>query len=154
MKNLLGIFALILLFSGSLKADPSLINIINEYHKRLGGLDKQSDLFLSEELNIASNMIKKVAIPCYRSALKDKNNYDINSYCQEFRVLLGDDANEWMENLEKIKVIATHNRALLNNDNWVNEWPEDKFEKYADNINKFSENILLLNEVFTLVGDK
>ena len=76
MKKLLGIIVLGLLFSGNAYADKPLKKILDLYSNKIDNLNKSQHLFYSTELAVASRKIKEVGIPCFRSTLINKENYN------------------------------------------------------------------------------
>ena len=159
MKKLLGILVLGLLLSSNAIADQSLIKIIDIYTKRSDELkknnvDPDSHLFLQEELKVATDKITKVGRPCYREVLKNKLNYNSNTDCLKFRVLLGNDSDEWIVNLNKLMAIFNVHKDLADNNEWLDKWPEKKFSKFTKLGNEIVANVAVANELITLVTDK
>ena len=76
MKKLLSIIVLGLLFSGNAYADKPLKKILDLYSNKIDNLNKSQHLFYSTELAVASRKIKEVGIPCFRSTLINKENYN------------------------------------------------------------------------------
>ena len=153
MKKLLGILVLGLLLSGSAYADKPLKKILDLYSNKIDNLNKSQHLFYSTELAVASRKIKEVGIPCFRSTLINKENYNKTVDCLNFRILLGDDSNEWEKYLSKIGLIAKKNRELLKNDKWVNEWNSNQFDEYGKNIKELVGNIAIMNELLEYISE-
>lgn len=153
MKKLLGIILLSLMCNGNAFADTPLMKILDIYSNKIDNLNKDQHLFYSTELAEASKQIKKFGIPCFRSVLVQKDNYNQSIDCLNFKLLLGYDSKEWQQYLEKIGFIAKKNRELLTNDKWVNEWNSEKFDIYGDNFQEFVSNIAIMNELIELVTE-
>ena len=147
MKKLLGIILLGFICSGTAVADTPLMKILNVYTNKIDSLNKTQHLFYSTELTVASREIKKFGIPCFRQVLVQRDNYNQTIDCLNFRILLGDDNDEWQQYLGKIGLIAKKNRELLNNDKWVSEWNTNQFDQYAENIEELVSNIAIMNEL-------
>ena len=148
-----------LLLSSNAIADQSLIKIIDIYTKRSDELkknnvDPDSHLFLQEELKVASDELAKVGRPCYREVLKNKLNYNSNTDCLRFRVILGNDRDEWIENLNKLVAIFDVHGYLANNNEWLDKWPEKKFNKFTKLGAEIVENVVVASELVNLVTDK
>jgi len=153
MKKLLSIIVLGLLLSGSAYADKPLKKILDLYSNKIDNLNKSQHLFYSTELAVASRKIKEVGIPCFRSTLINKENYNKTVDCLNFRILLGDDSDEWEKYLSKIGLIANKNRELLKNDKWVNEWNSNQFDEYGKNIKELVGNIAIMNELLEYISE-
>jgi hypothetical protein len=153
MKKLLGIVVLGLLLSGNAIADKPLKKILDLYSNKIDNLNKSQHLFYSTELAVASRKIKEVGIPCFRSTLINKENYNKTVDCLNFRILLGDDSDEWEKYLSKIGLIAKKNRELLKNDKWVNEWNSNQFDEYGKNIKELVGNIAIMNELLEYISE-
>ena len=153
MKKLLGILVLGLLLSGNAYADKPLKKILDLYSNKIDNLNKSQHLFYSTELAVASRKIKEVGIPCFRSTLINKENYDKTVDCLNFRILLGDDSGEWQKYLSKIGLIAKKNRELLKNDKWVSEWNSNQFDEYGKNIKELVSNIAIMNELIEYIAE-
>ena len=153
MKKLLGIVVLGLLFCGNANADKPLKKILDLYSNKIDSLNKSQHLFYSTELAVASRKIKEVGIPCFRSTLINKENYNKTVDCLNFRILLGDDSDEWEKYLSKIGLIANKNRELLKNDKWVNEWNSNQFDEYGKNIKELVSNIAIMNELIEYIAE-
>ena len=153
MKKLLGIVVLGLLLSGNVYADKPLKKILDLYSNKIDNLNKSQHLFYSTELAVASRKIKEVGIPCFRSTLINKENYNKTVDCLNFRILLGDDSGEWEKYLSKIRLIANKNRELLKNDKWVNEWNSNQFDEYGKNIKELVGNIAIMNELLEYISE-
>ena len=153
MKKLLSILVLGLLLSGNVYADKPLKKILDLYSNKIDNLNKSQHLFYSTELAVASRKIKEVGIPCFRSTLINKENYDKTVDCLNFRVLLGDDSGEWQKYLSKIGLIAKKNRELLKNDKWVSEWNSNQFDEYGKNIKELVSNIAIMNELIEYIAE-
>ena len=142
-----------LLFSGNAFADKPLKKILDLYSNKIDSLNKSQHLFYSTELAVASRKIKEVGIPCFRSTLINKENYNKTVDCLNFRILLGDDSGEWEKYLSKIGLIAKKNRELLKNDKWVNEWNSSQFDEYGKNIKELVGNIAIMNELLEYISE-
>ena len=153
MKKILGILVLGLLLSGNVYADKPLKKILDLYSNKIDNLNKSQHLFYSTELAVASRKIKEVGIPCFRSTLINKENYNKTVDCLNFRILLGDDSGEWEKYLSKIGLIAKKNRELLKNDKWVNEWNSNQFDEYGKNIKELVGNIAIMNELLEYISE-
>ena len=153
MKKLLGIVVLGLLLSGNAIADKPLKKILDLYSNKIDNLNKSQHLFYSTELAVASRKIKEVGIPCFRSTLINKENYDKTVDCLNFRILLGEDSSEWQKYLSKIGLIAKKNRELLKNDKWVSEWNSKQFDEYGKNIKELVGNIAIMNELLEFISE-
>ena len=153
MKKLLSILVFSLLLSGNAYADKPLKKILDLYSNKIDNLNKSQHLFYSTELAVASRKIKEVGIPCFRSTLINKENYDKTVDCLNFRVLLGDDSGEWQKYLSKIGLIAKKNRELLKNDKWVSEWNSNQFDEYGKNIKELVSNIAIMNELIEYIAE-
>ena len=159
MKKLFStILILGLLLSVNAYAEQSLIKIIDIYWKRGGEIkmnkvDTYTHLFLQEELKIATDEIARVGRPCYREVLKKKTNYDLNADCLKFLVLLGNDNDEWTENLNKIMAIFKVHNDLANNTNWIEKWDDKDFSKFAKLGAETVKNISIANELVILITD-
>ena len=153
MKKLLGIVVLGLLLSGNAIADKPLKKILDLYSNKIDNLNKSQHLFYSTELAVASRKIKEVGIPCFRSTLINKENYDKTVDCLNFRILLGEDSGEWQKYLSKIGLIAKKNRELLKNDKWVSEWNSKQFDEYGKNIKELVSNIAIMNELIEYIAE-
>jgi len=159
MKKLLAIVVLGLFVSSNAFADQSLINIIDIYSKRsnelkMGKVDQDSHLFLQEELKIATDKIGKVGRPCYREVLKNKSNYNSNIDCLKFRVLLGNDADEWRVNLNKLKSIFAATSYVADNKKWIEKWDDDKYDKFVKLGKEIVQNVAIGSELLSLASDK
>ena len=152
MKKLLGILVLGLLLSWNAYADKPLKKILDLYSNKIDNLNKSQHLFYSTELAVASRKIKEVGIPCFRSTLINKENYDKTVDCLNFRILLGEDSGEWQKYLSKIGLIAKKNRELLKNDKWVSEWNSKQFDEYGKNIKELVSNIAIMNELIEYIA--
>ena len=158
MKKILSIIFISMLLSGNSYAEQSLIKIIDIYSKRGGEIkankvDPYTHLFLQEELKIATDEIARVGRPCYREVLKNKNNYDSNADCLKFRVLLGNDKDEWIENLNKIMEIFKVHNDLANNTDWIEKWNDKDFSKFANLGSETVKNISIASELVILITD-
>ena len=153
MKKLLSILVLGLLLSGNVYADKPLKKILDLYSNKIDNLNKSQHLFYSTELAVASRKIKEVGIPCFRSTLINKENYDKTVDCLNFRILLGEDSGEWQKYLSKIGLIAKKNRELLKNDKWVSEWNSKQFDEYGKNIKELVSNIAIMNELIEYIAE-
>jgi len=153
MKKLLSILVFSLLLSGNAYADKPLKKILDLYSNKIDNLNKSQHLFYSTELAVASRKIKEVGIPCFRSTLINKENYNKTVDCLNFRILLGDDSGEWEKYLSKIGLIANKNRELLKNDKWVNEWNSNQFDEYGKNIEELVGNIAIMNELLEYISE-
>ena len=153
MKKLLSILVFSLLLSGNAYADKPLKKILDLYSNKIDNLNKSQHLFYSTELAVASRKIKEVGIPCFRSTLINKENYNKTVDCLNFRILLGDDSDEWEKYLSKIGLIAKKNRELLKNDKWVNEWNSNQFDEYGKNIKELVGNIAIMNELLEYISE-
>jgi len=154
MKKLFStILVLSLLLSGNGYADKPLKKILELYSNKIDNLNKSQHLFYSTELAVASRKIKEVGIPCFRSTLINKENYNKTVDCLNFRILLGDDSDEWEKYLSKIGLIAKKNRELLKNDKWVNEWNSNQFDEYGKNIKELVGNIAIMNELLEFISE-
>ena len=153
MKKLLSILVFSLLLSGNAYADKPLKKILDLYSNKIDNLNKSQHLFYSTELAVASRKIKEVGIPCFRSTLINKENYNKTVDCLNFRILLGDDSDEWEKYLSKIGLIANKNRELLKNDKWVNEWNSNQFDEYGKNIEELVGNIAIMNELLEYISE-
>jgi len=153
MKKLLSIIVLSFLLSGNVYADKPLKKILELYSNKIDNLNKSQHLFYSTELAVASRKIKEVGIPCFRSTLINKENYNKTVDCLNFRILLGDDSDEWEKYLSKIGLIAKKNRELLKNDKWVNEWNSNQFDEYGKNIKELVGNIAIMNELLEFISE-
>ena len=127
--------------------------ILDLYSNKIDNLNKSQHLFYSTELAVASRKIKEVGIPCFRSTLINKENYNKTVDCLNFRILLGDDSDEWEKYLSKIGLIANKNRELLKNDKWVNEWNSNQFDEYGKNIKELVGNIAIMNELLEYISE-
>ena len=154
MKKLFStILVISFLLSGNAYADKPLKKILDLYSNKIDNLNKSQHLFYSTELAVASRKIKEVGIPCFRSTLINKENYDKTVDCLNFRILLGDDSDEWEKYLSKIGLIAKKNRELLKNDKWVNEWNSNQFDEYGKNIKELVSNIAIMNELIEYIAE-
>ena len=159
MKKLLGIIVLSsLLCTNASLADSSLIKIIDIYWKRIDDIkmnkvDTYSHLFLQEELKNATDLIPKVGRPCYREVLMDKKNYDTSINCLNFRILLGNDRDEWVKNLNKIMAIFEAQNYLAQNASWLQKWRDNDFNKFSKLGEEVVENISVASELLILVTD-
>jgi len=158
MKKILSIIFISLLLSGNSYAEQSLIKIIDIYWKRGGEIkankvDTYTHLFLQEELKIATDEIARAGRPCYREVLKNKNNYDSNADCLKFRVLLGNDNDEWTENLGKIMAIFKVHNDLANNTDWIEKWDDKDFSKFTNLGMETVKNISIASELVILITD-
>jgi len=153
MKKLLGILVLGLFLCGSAYADKPLKKILDIYSNKIDDLNKNQHLFYSTELAVASRNIKEVGIPCFRSTLINKENYNKTLDCLNFRILLGDDSSEWQQYLSKIVLISKKNGELLKNDKWVLEWNSSQFDQYGKNIEELVSNIAIMNELLEYISE-
>ena len=159
MKKLLSIIILSLLFGTNISlADSSLIKIIDIYWKRIDDIkmnkvDTYSHLFLQQELKNASDLISEVGRPCYREVLIDKKNYDTSVNCLNFRILLGNDRDEWFKNLNKIKAIFEAQNYLADNTSWLEKWSDKDFNEFSKLGNEIVGNVSVASELIVLVTD-
>jgi len=159
MKKLLSIILLCLLFGTNISlADSSLIKIIDVYWKRiddikLNKVDPYSHLFLQQELKNASDLISEVGRPCYREVLMDKKNYETSVNCLNFRILLGNDRDEWIKNLDRIMAIFEAHSYLADNTAWLEKWDNKDFNEFSNLGNEIVENISVASELIILVRD-
>ena len=159
MKKLLGIVVLSVLFGTNISlADSSLIKIIDIYWKRIDDIkmnkvNTYSHLFLQQELKNASDLIPEVGRPCYREVLMDKKNYNTSVNCLNFRILLGNDRDEWIKNLNKIMAIFETQNYLANNTSWLEKWSDKDFNEFSTLGKEIVENISVASELVVLVTD-
>jgi hypothetical protein len=151
VKRIIITFIFVLL-SGNVFADTALKKILDLYSSKINDLDRSQHLFYSTELAVATEKIREVGLPCYRYVLNDKKNYDTALECINFRILLGNDADEWQEYLSKLLIITKTNFQLLDNKDWVVSWNTERFEQYSTNVEKTVSNFVIMSELFELVS--
>jgi hypothetical protein len=106
MKKILAILVLGLLWCNVGFADEYLINTIKRTHKNIFTENPTGIIFLTKELANASNILKEIGLPCYRTMIKKgKSEYNKNLNCLKFRTLFGDDPDEYITNLTKFRDI-------------------------------------------------
>ena len=154
MKKLLAIIVLSFLWSNVSFAHASLKNILNIYASKVAKIDHPQHLFYSNELKVASRKIKAVGLPCFRTIIADIKKYNSDVHCSTFRVLLGEDTDEWIYYLKKLGTIADTYQILLKDDQWVSEWQGKQLDEMVVNIVETTANFSIANEIIELVTKK
>ena len=77
---------------------------------------------------------------------------DVN--CLNFRVLLGNDKDEWIYYITKLGEITETYVILAEDEQWISEWPKKQLDKYNLNIVEASENFSVMNEIIAFMFEK
>jgi hypothetical protein len=70
-----------------------------------------------------------------------------------FRILLGNDRDEWIKNLNKIMAIFETQNYLADNTSWLEKWSDKDFNEFSTLGKEIVENISVASELVVLVTD-
>ena len=109
MKKFLGIVILCMLIfniNSTVYADSYVIGVIKNTHKQLPKATAYESVFLLSELANAMQLVGNVSSKCYRVLVtKGKKYYNKDKNCLKFRALFGNTAQEYNNNIRRVKDI-------------------------------------------------
>ena len=146
------------LFTGNTYADNSLIKMIDVYWKQIdeiknNNVDAHVHLFIQEELKLATDKLNFFGRPCYREVLKDKIYYYSNANCAKFRLLLGNNKEEWILNLNKFLDIFFVQAEIAKKDEWLEKWDEKNLDKFILLNKEMVSNMAVAQQLIALVTE-